>query len=468
MRCLPLALIAVLLLSRPATGEGAQDAKDKARELANEMKQAASALVPFAALPDRHTVRVTDRATARATIKSEFHGHYVRWHYELPTEELWGPLYLVGLIPADCNPRKSHLDWLCLDDAAVYDWTSRKLFVVRDADAADLPTLARRRIIMRELSDALVQRHIFGNKTLRDLDKEVAMQHDNMLAISAVIDGSAQLLADRYQAEFIRTRKDVDDAVLRYADYEEEQLKRFVELPRYVQSSLGTAVCGRRFLMQGQPASAIEEGETGEQALTVLRKRLPQTTEQILHPEKFFDKEAEDLPILIDAKSIEQNLGMFTSHSLFTRPRWKKVGLYKDTFGELLCGLMTKPKDRNADPLDALNPSYYVNEAGSGWGGDRFFLLRKSDLERMAADGPPPAASKVKGVWVTVWDTPKDRDEFISAYSKNMPQGTGVVLLGKRTAVFLYHMTPQEREEITRRFRGNPPKLQQGEKAVVP
>ena len=42
MRGLPMALIAVLLLSLPAAGAEAPAAKDNAKKLANEMKQAAT------------------------------------------------------------------------------------------------------------------------------------------------------------------------------------------------------------------------------------------------------------------------------------------------------------------------------------------------------------------------------------------------------------------------------------------
>jgi hypothetical protein len=97
-----------------------------------------------------------------------------------------------------------------------------------------------------------------------------------------------------------------------------------------------------------------------------------------------------------------------------------------------------------------------------------FFLLRKGDLKRMQPDGLPPAADSVKGIWVTVWDTPKDRQEFVAAYSKNMPKETGVVLVGTRTAVFLYKMTAQERIDLSQLIRLEPPKLRQGGKAVAP
>ena len=153
---------------------------------------------------------------------------------------------------------------------------------------------------------------------------------------------------------------------------------------------------------------------------------------------------------------------------MFLVKGWTPVGVYKDTFGELLCSLLAKPKNAKAGPLDALNPSFFINEAGRGWGGDKFFLLRKGQVIAPKAGGPPPSVDQVKGVWVTVWDTPKDREEFVAAYSKNMPKETGVVLVGTRTVVFLFNMTPEERESTTKLIQESPPQLKQGKKSVDP
>lgn len=476
MKSLSMVLIAVLWLSLPAVGADAPAAKD-AQGLADEVKQAATPLgcSYFADLPDRiwadTKVRVVGREEARSMIASEYGDHFKDYKSailtlgvpaELSAEENWGPLYLVGFVPAQCNPRQAYVDWLYVNDAAVYDWNSKTLLVVKDEQMADLPTLSRRRVIVQELSNALVQRHIFGGKSFRDIDMGAEQQQDNHFAIMAVIEGSARLLANRYQAEFTRTNKGLRSAVLQHADYEQMRVNEFMKLPLYVQSSLGAAVCGMHFLMRGKPASASAEGKTVEETLQLLRTRRPETTEEILHPEMFFNKDAAGLPILIDAPSVERHLVMFLVKG------WTPVGAYKDTFGELLCSLLAKPKNAKAGPLDALNPSFFINEAGSGWGGDKFFLLRKGAVIAPKAGGPPPSVDQVKGVWVTVWDTPKDREEFVAAYSKNMPKETGVVLVGARTAVFLFNMTPQERDGLARLVKDGPPTLQQGYKPVNP
>jgi len=113
----------------------------------------------------------------------------------------------VGFVPAQCNPRQAYVDWLYVNDAAVYDWNSKTLLVVKDEQMADLPTLSRRRVIVQELSNALVQRHIFGAKASVTL---TWAQSSSKTTISPswpswrVQRGSWQ---NRYQAEFTRTYK---------------------------------------------------------------------------------------------------------------------------------------------------------------------------------------------------------------------------------------------------------------------
>jgi len=118
-----------------------------------------------------------------------------------------------------------------------------------------------------------------------------------------------------------------------------------MKLPLYIQSSLGAAVCGMHFLMRGKSASAIAEGKTVEETLQLLRTRRPATTEEVLHPEMFFNKDSAGLPILIDAPSVERHLGTFLVKG------WTPVGAYKDTFGELLCSLLAKRRTQKPAPL---------------------------------------------------------------------------------------------------------------------
>jgi hypothetical protein len=274
----------------------------------------------------------------------------------------------------------------------------------------------------------------------------------------AVIEGSGRLLEKRYLARAQKIGKVSRSDTLRYAEYEEARGKRFLDLPPYFQAYLGTHVCGMHFLLGGKPASAIvDAGATGRDALWAVRDRMPETTEQILHPEKYFDEEAADPPIYVEEGQVL---------SALDKGGWA-VAVLKDTFGELMCSLLARPKARKPNPIALMSPSFYINEAGSGWGGDRFFLLTKGAVRFPATGSPDTPPDNVKGAWVTVWDTPKDRDEFVAAYSKNVPRA-GVALVGSRTAVFLFGMDAGERDRTAQRLKDKPPRLKQANKWVDP
>jgi hypothetical protein len=76
-------------------------------------------------------------------------------------------------------------------------------------------------------------------------------------------------------------------------------------------------------------------------------------------------------------------------------------------------------------------PTYWTNPAAEGWGGDRFYELR-----------PPPASNvATSSVWITLWDTAQDRDEFETAYQSTLVKPVEVLPIGARGAAFLFGFT---------------------------
>ena len=101
---------------------------------------------------------------------------------------------------------------------------------------------------------------------------------------------------------------------------------------------------------------------------------VPETTEQILHPEKY---QAGEGPVVIDVPDdLAARIG----------PDWNLA--LDDTFGEFQTGVWL----RDADAANA-------TEAAAGWGGDRVLVL----------DGPGDAWATVLA---TEWDTAADAAEF--------------------------------------------------------
>ena len=56
-------------------------------------------------------------------------------------------------------------------------------------------------------------------------------------------------------------------------------------------------------------------------------------------------------------------------------------------------------------------------------------------------------------MWVTAWDTPKDRDEFLAALEKGSAAPNSVsVPVGRQLAVVFIAIDPRERESLLRRL----------------
>jgi hypothetical protein len=114
----------------------------------------------------------------------------------------------------------------------------------------------------------------------------------------------------------------------------------------------------------------------------------PRSSEQILHPDKYWNRDERDEPRKIELDTSRLPKG------------WTVLG--EDTLGELYLGLLTTPMEQRKG-FDAKNPMAvlgikYTNPTVEGWGGDRVVLLGRGE-ERLLQ-------------LVTLWDSPEDAAEF--------------------------------------------------------
>jgi hypothetical protein len=110
--------------------------------------------------------------------------------------------------------------------------------------------------------------------------------------------------------------------------------------------------------------------------------KLPQSSEQILHVDKYISYEA---PVKVTLPDLRSALG----------PGWKRIDY--DVNGEWIYYLI----------LDQfLNAPAESKRAAAGWGGDRYEIYEG------------PAQGDVCVAQMTVWDTETDAKEFFDAYAK--------------------------------------------------
>jgi hypothetical protein len=110
--------------------------------------------------------------------------------------------------------------------------------------------------------------------------------------------------------------------------------------------------------------------------------KLPQSSEQILHADKYFAYEAPQKLTLPEFKTI---LG----------PSWKRIDY--DVNGEWGCYLILD---------EFLKDQSESKQASAGWGGDRFVLYETGKPNEFFIGQ------------LTAWDTPADAREFFDAYAK--------------------------------------------------
>jgi hypothetical protein len=118
----------------------------------------------------------------------------------------------------------------------------------------------------------------------------------------------------------------------------------------------------------------------GWPAVNAVYRSPPLSSEQILHPEKYF--EVPDPPMRIEFRNLSR---------LFPPP-WTEIE--NDTLGELSVRCL----------FSQFLDGSLATSVARGWGGDRFVAYKKGD--------------EVAFIWMTIWDSKPDADEFYERYKE--------------------------------------------------
>jgi hypothetical protein len=250
--------------------------------------------------------------------------------------------------------------------------------------------------LSHEIVHALQDQHF----DLKRFVKPVHDQGDRQLARSALVEGDATGVMLEFEGhQDLSTLPDVSnamdmmDTMLASGALTGTPMPVLQKAPDYVKRSLMFPyVGGLRFIQyvrKRYPWSKVDE----------IFKHPPESTEQILHPEKYFNKEH---PFWIKASPLAA-----------LKPA-KMV--HEDTMGELQIKLWLK------NVAGAKNAA----DAAAGWGGDRLAAYSSGEAPYAVA-------------WLTQWDTEADANEFaqaakpaidkLGAYSPSVHPGNQVLIL---------------------------------------
>jgi hypothetical protein len=268
-----------------------------------------------------------------------------------------------GLAPKEFAYRSFLIKLLAEQVAGYYDPKAQQFYL---ADWIELE--GQKPVMAHELTHALQDQHF----NLKRFEKWSKGDSDAELAAHALIEGDATLAMTLYMAK----NPLVALAFIRSLGSQEVATEQFKQAPRALRESLvfpyekGLAWATQLYRRGGW--------EMVSQAFT----KLPQSSEQILHADKYFSYEAPQILTLPDFKSV---LGA----------PWKRID--NDVNGEWGCFLILD---------EFLNNAEESKQAAAGWGGDRFALYETSK------------AGETFVAQLTAWDTPQDAREFFDAYAK--------------------------------------------------
>jgi hypothetical protein len=287
---------------------------------------------------------------------------------------------LLGLVPPGTDLLKSVLDALAEQAGGFYDPEAKKFFLLDDMPLALAPALAA-----HELTHALEDQYY-------DLDKRLNATLDDddaTFAKSAVHEGSALIVMSIHLGAAIASGAAKAEDLQEFSRSEAAKAETLRSLPQALQRQLiGPYLLGMNFLL----AASLEDPAGGfpREAVERAYRSGPASSEQLLHPEKFWDPAKRDRPKKVSLEGAGAMLG----------EGWKKAG--EGVLGELLLALLAGSAELDpVDPAAARDMSLWTNAAAEGWGGDRWELWRKGGEATVLLS--------------TVWDSERDAEQFAKA-----------------------------------------------------
>ena len=267
---------------------------------------------------------------------------------------------ILGIIEPDSALSDILLDVYSNIVVGLFDTDENVLFVLAESDEF---TLSNELTVAHEVAHGLQQQHF----NIRDIGDPYEDNSDRLRAITALIEGDASLVEILYRLRVFDERKQQ----LHMEEAQSADLSAYRAAPPFIQRTVafpyfeGANFAIGLFQMNGD-FSAIDEAYS----------MLPESTEQILHPELY----GQDPPIEVAIPDLASALG----------DGWSEVD--RDVMGELFLAAL----------LEGVLSVDIASMAAAGWGGDAYLLLED------------PAGNEAL-VSVSEWDTAEDSETFYSA-----------------------------------------------------
>ncbi len=283
----------------------------------------------------------------------------------------------LGLVPEGTDLEASFLDLYGSQLAGFYDPIERRMVLVNEALRTGGFTSAVESVLRRDLAGELVLAHELTHALQDqhfglDTGRAEAGDDDAQLAKRAVYEGDATLAG--YAAMLGKLPAGTAVKLARKLESVDDQVAReYPDIPALVRESIVFQyVAGVRFV-----SWAYERA--GWDGVNALLARPPRSTEQVLHPEKYFVRPENPTRVQLGALAP------------YLRGEWERAE--EATLGELTIRILA---ERFVDRTRAA-------AIAAGWDGDRMMALTHDDDLAL--------------IWLTAWDSEDDAKEFATAWT---------------------------------------------------
>jgi len=285
---------------------------------------------------------------------------------DLRIEEL--TLKMFGFVPQDFNLERETVDLVSEQAAAFYDYHRKKLFLTDWA-----PSAMQESALVHELAHALADQ----NFHLERFIKQGGKSDDSELARMAVMEGQATWLMTealaRRAGQSISSNPSLLNVMGGGGEGGSSQFPVFNSVPLYLRETLVFPYTdGARF------QNAVYD-KLGKAAFAELFRHPPDTTQQILHPRKYFDHlepTAPEFPPVAPAKGFKD--------------------LSEGMLGELDHAILIRQYG-TSEQADSIAPH---------WKGGRYRLIENKTRTRVVMQ------------YVSEWDSPEIAKDFFALYAK--------------------------------------------------
>lgn len=350
------------------TGEAQSDEAIRQMALDVQPRVERAVGIPFKRSP---TIAVRSREQVRQYLIRKLEDEYGPGEFE--KVELAYRLF--GLLPDTLDLRQLLLSLYTEQVVGYYDPDSSALYMVRGASPENI-----RLTLMHELVHALQGQYVALDSLL-----SVEGNNDRRMAAQAAMEGQATLVS----VQLMLPEQNVDQLPELWRNYRDAVRRQHKQMPVF--SSAPLVIREGLVFPYLAGADFVRWFNRRHRDTVPFGPRLPQSTEQILHPDRYAEG---DRPVEL-AYPHRDDL------------------VYDDNLGEFETRIL----------LQELTGSETVATAAAlGWGGDRYAVLRAAD-------------DAYALVWWTVWDTEQAAGKFADVLEGNWQERAGRRSVIERTSL---------------------------------